>query len=974
MNDSTGSLPASAQAGELDVIGSFEHLKEALFRYYDTPFGLADEQLQRERKRLFDADGGAWRRPLIEVRPQYVSVKAGIAESVREAGAHPHLAELAQLGLLKGVPALYEHQHRALASAVRDNRNVVVTAGTGSGKTESFLLPILADLVAESEGWPSVSLPSNSWWTSADAGYQPQRAGERGRLAAVRALVLYPMNALVDDQMMRLRKALDSDEVREWLERRRPGHRFYFGRYTGATPVPGDIGSPSGVRRLRKEFGATEQRSRQAQKTEGDGKFFIPRLDGAEMRSRWDMLHTPPDILITNYSMLNVMLMRSRESAIFEGTRRWLEDVPDARFTLVVDELHMYRGTAGTEIAYLLRNLRHRLGLDDKPEKFRVMAASASLEAPRDLDFLQEFFGVERERFDVLGGRLVLPDHLETDMSDHAAEFARLGTAPEPSAADSLLTRSGAADALTNALRTGDRLTSDFDTEIATRLFPAAPSSEQQAAMGGVLAALRRTTLPRMPKLRGHLFFRNIPGVWACSDPACPVVSDDEGNERTVGKLYSRPTSRCDCGARVLELLYCQNCGDVFLGGYAPEKAFTAPKGRPFAAGLLADLPDLDALPDGVSPGSSAANYIVYWPRKQTPATDRLEWEATSDKGTLSAQFEFKRSAYDPRTGMLRNHRDHTGWSFHVTVSEASRGRGRLKLEDLPAAPTQCPGCGDNWEIKQIGRDHLSLSDPRRLRTPVRSMRTGFEKVNQVLTTGILSQLSKRQVVVFSDSRQDAAKLAAGLGLRHYQDLLRLLLADEVAGQGDPAADLAAIQGYYNRSVEPPVDIATAKAARSRLRPRAPEAYDAWEKTQKPVSPDSLDDLADDSGPEAEAELYALLSRIPSLDSHSATVTEQLLQLGVNPGGPSASLQTARYQQGAPPAPWSSLYQWPSTAGGKVRDTPGNLLNERQRDLRDDMRESLSTELLMGLFGSAGRDFESLGDSAAQFLGQAVSR
>ncbi|MGV9994887.1 helicase-related protein [Streptomyces sp. NPDC003374] len=771
------------------------------------------------------------------------------------------------------------------------------------------------------------------------------------------------MNALVDDQMMRLRRALDSDDARAWLTRSRPGHRFYFGRYTGATPVPGEIGSPAGVKTLRKEFTATEERSLQAQKAPGDGRYFIPRLDGAEMRCRWDMIQAPPDIMITNYSMLNVMLMRSRESQIFDKTRRWLEEVPEARFTLVVDELHMYRGTAGTEIAYLLRNLRHRLGLDHRPDKFRVLAASASLEAPRDLDFLQEFFGVDRNRFEVLGGRLVLPEHTRADISQHADAYAALDPDPEPGQADQLLAATGASDALVNALRDGDRLIADFDTAVAARLFPAADTATQEKALRGVLTALRRSADPQTPKLRGHLFFRNIPGVWACSDPQCPHAPRPEGMERTVGKLYSRPTPRCSCDARVLELLYCQNCGDVFLGGYAPASAFrNAAKGRPFRAGLLADLPDLDSLPDAASLGASAANYVVYWPRKDDPAVEKLEWDSSSDKGTLSAGFEFKRSQYDPRTGILRNHRDHTGWSFHTSVPQPKKGRARLRAENLPAAPTQCPNCGDDWELKQVGSERLSLSDPRRMRTPVRSMRTGFEKVNQVLTTGILSLLPNRQAVVFSDSRQDAAKLSAGLGLRHYQDLLRLLLAEEVERQGDPVADLAAVSGFYRKSPSNPVDKETAKAARARLRPRDPETFDAWEKFQKPQvpDPDSLDD-DDLPGPEEEAALYSRLSRVPSLDSHGAAVAERLVQCGINPGGPKASLQQTSYQKGAPPQPWTSLYQWPDATGGKVRDESSLVLSERQEQLRQEIREALTTELLNGLFGSAGRDFESLG-------------
>ena len=79
-------------------------------------------------------------------------------------------------------------------------------------------------------------------------------------------------------------------------------------------------------------------------------------MDGGEMWSRWDMQDHPPDILITNYSMLDVMLLRETESQIFERTAAWLKEDGRHRFTIIVDELHMYRGTAGTEIAFLLRN------------------------------------------------------------------------------------------------------------------------------------------------------------------------------------------------------------------------------------------------------------------------------------------------------------------------------------------------------------------------------------------------------------------------------------------------------------------------------------------------------------------------------------------------------------------------------------------------------------------------------------------
>ena len=116
------------------------------------------------------------------------------------------------------------------------------------------------------------------------------------------------------------------------------------------------------------------------------------------MRSRWDMQDDPPDILITNYSMLSIMMMREIDDPIFKKTREWLEeDKENHLFHLIVDELHLYRGTAGAEVAYLLRLFLHRLGLSPDSSQLRILASSASLN-PRDensLKFLKDFFGSE---------------------------------------------------------------------------------------------------------------------------------------------------------------------------------------------------------------------------------------------------------------------------------------------------------------------------------------------------------------------------------------------------------------------------------------------------------------------------------------------------------------------------------------------------------------------------------------------------
>ncbi|MFI0905654.1 DEAD/DEAH box helicase [Streptomyces sioyaensis] len=941
----------------LDINRSFEQLRDALFRYYDTPFGLADQQLRKERRDLLDVDGGAWRRPLIEIRPQYKSCGMDIAGSVGEAGAPGELAELISAGLMEGIEKMHSHQHQSLVAAVRDGKDVVITAGTGSGKTECFMAPVLAELVQESAAW-STGTPANAgkWWSGQGGSYVPQRRGETGHRAAVRALVLYPMNALVDDQMMRLRKALDSDAVRQWAAKYRNGHRFYFGRYTGATPVTGDSGNKQAVEKLRALLQETEKRSDRARELTdgGDEQYFVPRVDGAEMRSRWDMIDAPPDIMITNYSMLNIMLQRPEENAIFEQTRQWLRDDPAAKFTLIIDELHMYRGTAGTEVAYLLRNLRHRLGLSERPEQFRVLAASASLDPQRDGEFLEEFFGLPQDRFEVLGGELDLRMADTADISGHAGRLIRIGDAPSAVESSQVLQETGAHRALATALQDGGKLVARLDDDVAARLFPKVGERSRAAAFRSLLTALRtadEAVTGPLPKLRGHLFFRNIPGIWACSDPECSGVKRTEDEDRTVGRLFARPTSRCSsCTSRVLELLYCQNCGDVMLGGYAPASAITA---KSFDGGLLPDLPDLAAQAEGASLGASAANYIVYWPRTQEPVIDATDfgWTSSSEGGVRSATFKFKRSKFSPRTGHLMNSRDRneaTGWSFHVSVPQSRKKQQVLRLEQLPACPTRCPACGDDWETPRIRSEALSLADRRRMRTPVRAMRTGFEKINQVLTTSVLSALEQKKAVIFSDSRQDAAKISAGLGLRHYQDLLRLLLAEQVGGQGNPADDAELVRKYFKR--EGQVDRESATEAHARLRSRNKDAVVALREIW---NADPIDGVPD---PVREAELLALLGSFPSLKEHSAEIEESLLALGVNPGGPKESLERVAWQKGAPDHSWASLYDWRSSPVGP---RPGR--DGRQDDLLRRIQESLRSEMLGGLFGSAGRDFESLG-------------
>ncbi len=919
----------------LDVFGTFDALREAYLRYYDTPFGLADERLEQERRRLLDRPGGVYTEPLVELRPEYTSTGCSLAESGRRVGAPAELADFAACGLLPLGRSLYTHQEQALQAGLLPGRNMVITAGTGSGKTESFLLPVLASLLKESRTWRGRPASFVPWWQGSQP-FTPQRQGETGRTAAVRALVLYPMNALVDDQLVRLRRALDSDATRAWLDRHRSGHRLYFGRYTGSTPVTGEPGADRQLKELREYLQETKRRGQKAQLVaDDDARYFVPRLDGAEMRSRWDMAAAPPDILITNYSMLNIMLGRARDQIFFDGTRRWLEERPENRFTLVVDELHLYRGTAGTEVAYLLRNLKHRLGIADRPEKFRVLAASASMDPERDRRFLAEFFAVDADTFEFVAGTPILVAKTTTDISGSAAPLAAASrqalSAPD---AAQLLERSGAADALRAALQApdGTRLVTRMASDLEERLFPEIPEMERRRSLRGLLGVLRAAAGVKgseaPPKVRAHFFFRNVSGFWACTDPACSEVNDSQ--ERTVGRLYAEPRDRCRCGARVLELVFCQSCGDVMLGGFTVA---AATERQNFKAELFPDVPELKRLPEQAAVERTAANYVVYWPSSRPQQADN---NGIWHRGKEAITFSFRRSALDPHTGQLTNgEKGATGWSFHVSVK---RGAG-VEKSMIPPFPTRCPACGTDWEINYRrgaarGRP-LKATDPLRYRSPLRTMRTGFEKINQVLVTELAGQLeeSERKVLLFSDSRQDAAKMAAGVGLRHYQDLVRLLLVEIIQQDDDISADITLARRWADGAKK-----SENQAAFRRLKERFGPTFDGL-----------LAVWLDGDGTTAAA-AEASLVEPPTLRSLVPKIQERLVRMGVNPAGPQPSRQN--YAGRA----WHDFYDW-STGIPRVRTGLTDAERSGLETAEDDLLENLIENLLSG----AGRDFESLG-------------
>jgi Lhr-like helicase len=923
----------------LSLNGVHDQLLEVFLRYYDTAYNLRDDTIMAERQSLLRGDRTLLQEPYIEVLPEWEPADGPVAASCAAAGL-PDLDGLLAAGLLRDVPRLYRHQEEALQESMA-GRHVVITSGTGSGKTEAFLLPVLARLVTESQAWPRPHLAETgpAWWNGSNS-YVPQRGeGPRSRSAAVRALILYPMNALVEDQLMRLRAALDSEPARSWLDDRRQGNRYFFGRYTGRTPVSAQKSS-SATAELREVLRQMDHRQRQlaariqrsADLSPGDPQYadpqslyFLPRLDGAEMRSRWDMQDAAPDILITNYSMLNIALMREREDSIFDQTRQWLAADSSHVFTLVIDELHSYRGTPGTEVAYLLRKLLGRLGLDTRPDQLSILAASASLEAARDGVFLAEFFGQDQDKFAVITGVRHRPaghPRLEGAQGELSAAAGKLRAGEQ---VHGLVRSLGLHAALEQAsVEPSGNLRARSSSDLAGRLLPHLPASDRQRALDDILAVIDGD--PDGIRLRAHLFFRNLPGLWACASPQCSQVlqSRDDGQGRPprgIGRLYSQPRYRCDCGARLLELLYCQNCGDLFLGGYrSPATAATT------SQFLVSTLTDLESMPDRAQLARNSANYTVYWPSTSPPVT--ATWQR--DKGRYS--FGYRRALLHPASGELEiGEASNTGWAFTVASKNPE------DLARVPPFPIRCPQCGDDWEMFRSSR---RVEDPSRTRSPIRTMGTGFEKANQVLSDTLLRNLgSSRHLVVFSDSRQDAARISAGLDKSHYQDLVRQLV---VAAMGMPAGpDIGAAIDYAAERDKS----ARAEAAFTTLLSHYPEL-------KLPVMRAALGaGTIDDQQllKRAGADAVAAGQTIVQVANH---VEPELLAIGQHPGGPKRSLQKFDSYR------WDSLYDW-----NKQPPRPKQVshLSGPQQQLLGRISGELLTEIELSIFSGNGRDVEALG-------------
>ena len=634
---------------------------------------------------------------------------------------HPTLRDvLDQASAMPHNRPLYTHQRKAIVQAQSGSPGqqpaIVVTAGTGAGKTESFLLPILNDL------------------------YRNPSTERRG----TRCIILYPMNALVNDQV---------DRLYSWLKGQTQTTLFHF---TSETPENKRVADNQGVPEWESCRMRTHQQARGLESRNGTP---IEQADRGPT----------PDIVITNYSMLEYMLCRPQDSVFFG---------PDLR-AIVLDEAHLYTGTLAAEITLLLRRLLLRCGL--KSEDVLQFATSATLgtgDADELRGFASQVFSKPAELVHVVAGeqartplRAPSPpgttataeginarnwldgptildnegvpelvhsrscEDLKGDLASLVSDEYLRTLEPDETRPGVLLYETLSAAPIVHLLEEilWNRKHVPLE-ELAENLFGEISASTLQATVQllHLTASARReaTAYPLVPH-RIHVVVKSADCLTVCLNTEC----SGSGNKLPpLGAVAAGYQDTCGfCHSRTLSLERCRNCGEWLLAGHDLGSAVIA-------------VPPRVQRDDNAS-GSSAQRRLF---RPMDPS------------GAAAGEATY----IDLITGERRG----------------SGSVGTVRLEEK----TECPNCQND-------------------KGGVVSFYSGAPIALSILAETLLAELPElpanelanewlpargRRLLVFSDSRREAARLGPMLTNQHEQQLARAAIvnAAQEINVGDDAS------------------------------------------------------------------------------------------------------------------------------------------------------------------------------------------
>ena len=886
-------------------------------KYFDSAFWLRHPELMKEREKLISQENVLSTTPIIEALFPYETSKT-IKEVCKTIGVNDSIAKKIAVSLFakdENFP-LRTHQAEALESTYEFGsvlgHNPIVTSGTGSGKTESFLLPLITRLLTESETW-KVPEPLYKWWDSKEKiKWQHSRIHETNRKSAVRSMILYPTNALVEDQITRLRKLIFS------LNKEFEAPRFFFGRYTGATiggqTIPEKNSDPIAKDISGQIKGMIDELDDYSDNPEAEFQVQNP-LKG-EMTNRWDMILAPPDILISNFSMLNIMLMREEEENIFNSTKEWLSENKNNVFTLIIDEIHLYRGTQGTEIALTIRNFLARLGLNNDSHQLRCIGTSASIDGDEGKKYLQDFFGVHSSSFRIVEGKYKPLDKVDSLNEEALAEISAESSDEEIKKWGEKYNITKIFAQLFENQKTDSVDKSYKPIELKKALDSVAPNKKENYK-NTILKSLQLEESDYEVRFRVHNFYRSINGLWACINKDCNQVEDQfKFSGRSVGKIYRTPKLACDCGCRVLELLYCYQCGNISLGGISSEVEDTPPSWW-----LSSSVNEKTLFVSSLVNRRSYSNFMWVSNEVHDLTSMKTKW------GHDGIDFYFKHAVLNYQTGKL----DLAGFDSPNATIMYVEASPEQKLK-IPALPQICPHCGIE-EYNKLDNFKAGI-----VRSPIRAHTMGQEIATQILAERVCDQLADAKnkmakSILFNDSRDSAASIAAGLEFNHFTDLLRQIIYKVFDKKNVNILDLVRkdLRGEMNS-------------------PNNKNTIQLWVKE----NPDVYAALKNEYKNKLDDEEREILKKYEMNDSANnlswnelkGSVTNELLKIGVNPGGPKVSLKSP-----GGGAPWYKYFRSENWDYDEQKVNP---------NLQKHLNDSLAIYIATTFFSRAGRDMESV--------------
>jgi hypothetical protein len=694
----------------LNPLDAGTEIRSAFVRYLNSTYSPRDQRLRQELQEALADKFRLTQGPYVQAAPPYAKAKS-LKDLVADNVLNSEILRLTESAFPTD-RALYHHQEEAIRKLCQ-GRNLIISTGTGSGKTECFLFPILHYLLEEAEAG-----------TLSDPG--------------VRALLLYPMNALANDQVKRLRQVFA------------PFPDITFGRFVGDTPND----AKTALDTFKARFGDEPEPN--------------------ELIARDQMRDRPPHILLTNYAMLEYLLLRPADTSLFDGPtgRHW-------RF-IVLDEVHVYDGAQGAEVAMLLRRVRDRVNESERG-RIQFVGTSATLGSgesayPALAEYAKLLFDEEVEylegdssRQDIVPPRretlvthasswTLAPEQVEplrdqvligAAVSEISALLAGCG-APQPGATVSVSSYLGEAlRCEATVVRLQARLEGgsvDFG-DLASDLYGGADAGLRLTALIDLCVRARRfdSDAPLIPA-RYHFLIRALEGAFICLSPAHP-----SGEPRL---LLSRHARCPGCAivrreSQMFEFGVCRRCGAGYLLGVLREEdgLERLQTAGPFEADLrylLIDHPDEQEDEDeaAVVDDESAAVEV----------DDRL---LCTHCGALT---EGASSACD------------CDQAYGVRVLDAHPTRRGVPLR-------RCLGCS--------GRSNASI---------VSRFLTGQDAPVAVIATALYQALPPssdpaaaakighgRKLLSFSDSRQDAAFFAPYLDRTYSRAVERRLIWEVVA-------------------------------------------------------------------------------------------------------------------------------------------------------------------------------------------------